>query len=471
MYPWVVQHITFPLFQKMVGERVLDCLRELEKTQWYSSSQLLDLQWKKLEQLLAHCYDNVSYYRALFDKLAMRPEDIKDMDDFRQLPILTKQEMRQNLHQMVAQDKRRPFTTRKTSGSTGIPVEFQIGRAANSYRLAAQARGRRWWGWDVGDRRAALWGTPFIWGTSGYIPKLRRLKRRLVDNYIDFPVCDLRPQSMRKYYHQMWHFKPRFMYSWTSALYTFARFVKDEGLDGHALGLEGVVLTAEVLYPHQRDLIEAVLGCPVISEYGCGEVAQIALQCPEGSMHLMSENVLVEFLKEGKPAEPGQRSNIIVTDLNNYRMPLVRYSVGDVGCYNTQHCSCGRGLPLMEIAVGREVDLIQLKNGQTLHPEMLSLPHNSILFEKIRQYKITQRSLTHFFIQIEAEPGNESLLTDVFSTFLRERLGEDITVELEFVKHIPSEKSGKVRYFVSEVKAEGELSHESPMDTSNIALE
>jgi len=411
----------------------------------------MDLQWKKLKQLLAHCYDNVPYYHALFDELAMKPEDIKDMDDFRRLPILTKQEIRRNLPQMVAQDKRRPFTTRKTSGSTGVPVAFQISRAANSYRLAAQARGRRWWGCDVGERNAWLWGTAPLWG-PGYLPKLRRLKRRLTENIIDFSVHDLNPQSMRNYYHRMWRFKPRFLYGWTSALYTLARFINEDGLDGHALGLEGVCQTAEVLYPHQREMIEAVFGCPVISEYGCTEVCTIAFQCPESGMHLTSENVLVEFVKDGKPVEPGQMASIIVTHLNEYRMPLIRYAVGDVGCYSARSCPCGRGLPLMELSIGREVGLIRLKNGRTLHPDVMTLHYNSTLSENVRQYKIVQRSLSHFFIQIEAEPGSESLVTDGFSTLIRNRIGEDVTMELEFVEHIPREESGKLRYFVAEVE-------------------
>ena len=466
MHPWVVRNITFPLYRRIIGERVLDCLQELERTQWHSPSQLQDLQWRKLRELLAHCYDNVPYYHALFDRLAIKPENVKDMDDFRRLPLLTKRELRHNRPQMVAQDRRRPFVTDRTSGSSGMPTEVQIDRLASAYHFAAQARGRRWWGWDVGERHA------WLVGSLGPMHTVRRLKRRLVDNTILFSVYDLNPQSMRNYYDQMRRSKVRFLYGFTSAAYAWAGLLKEDGLDGLVLGLKGVCTTSEVLYPHQREMIEAVFGCPVVNEYGCCEVGLIAFQCPEGGMHLASENILVEFVKNGKPAEPGQMASIVVTDLDNYRMPLVRYCVGDVGSYSVQLCPCGRGLPLMEVSIGREWDLIRLEDGRTLHPDILHLSHgNSILFENIRQYKVFQRSLSHFFIQIEAKPGSESLVTDAFSTFVRDKLGEAITVDFEFVEQIPREKSGKLRYFVSEVKIEGELSSESPMDASDTALE
>ena len=145
MYPWVVRNITFPLYRRIIGEKVVDCLQELDRTQWYSPSQLQALQWRKLERLLAHCYNNVPHYRALFDKLDMKPEDIKDMDDFRKLPLLTKRELRRDMPPMVAQDRRRRYVTDRTSGSSGIPTEVQIDRQASAYHFAAQARGRRWW--------------------------------------------------------------------------------------------------------------------------------------------------------------------------------------------------------------------------------------------------------------------------------------------------------------------------------------
>ena len=170
-------------------------------------------------------------------------------------------------------------------------------------------------------------------------------------------------------------------------------------------------------------------------------------------MHLNSENILVEFVEDGKPAEAGQLASSVVTDLTNYRMPLVRYCNMDMGSYSTDSCLCGRGLPLMEISIGREVDLIRLKGGRILHPEILTLPHSSALFKDVRQYKIHQRSLRHFFIQVEVEPGSKSQVVDAFSRFVRDQLGEDITLEFETVDHIPREKSGKLRYFVSEVEA------------------
>jgi phenylacetate-CoA ligase len=465
MHPWIVRHITFPLYRRIIGERVLDCLQDLERTQWYSPFQLRDLQWAKLKRLLIYCYDNVPYYRAVFDKLDIKPEDVKDMDDFRRLPLLSKGKLRRNRTQMLAKGGTHRYVTDRTSGSSGIPTEVQISRLASAYHFAAQVRGRGWWGWNIGAAHA------WLWGSLGTMQSLRKLKRHFADNTTLFlSVYDLGPESVTRYFRQMRRHRVQFVYGFSSALYALARGIKECNLDGQALGLKGVCSTSEVLYPYQRQMMEKLFGCPVMNEYGCVEVGIIAFECPEGGMHLCSENVLVEFVKDGEPANPGQTASIIVTDLMNYRMPLIRYRVGDVGRHSADVCFCGRGLPLMEVSIGREWDLIRLEDGRILHPDILHLPHdNSVLFEKVRQYKVHQRSLSHFSIQIEAEPDSESLLRDAFSEFVRDKLGESISIEIEYVERIPREKSGKLRYFVSDINAARKLPIESL--ASDIVLE
>jgi phenylacetate-CoA ligase len=434
-----------------VGEHLLDRLQELERTQWYAPEDLRELQWRKLERLLAHCYQNVPYYQEMFDEQGVRPEDVQNLDDFRRLPVLTKPILRHNLYALLAQDKARPFRKLVSSGSTGLPLQVQISREANSHRLAAQTRGWRWWGWDIGERSVWLWGTPTAERTQGLKAKLKGIKRRCVDNARHFSVHDLTPASMREYYRRMCEFRPQFMYGYTSSLYAFARFLRDDGLDGRAIGLEAVCTSCEVLYPHQRRMIEEVFGCPSFDEYGCCEVGVMAMQCPEGNMHLISENTLVEFLVDGQPAEPGQMAQVVVTDLNDYHLPLLRYRLGDVGCYVEGTCSCGRGLPLMEVSIGRELDMIHLRNGKSLHPHILYLNYEGALLNNVEGYKIIQQDLTRFLIQVEAVPGSEGLIAREFTTLVKKRLGEDVLVECQFLSHIPREESGKLRYFISQI--------------------
>jgi phenylacetate-CoA ligase len=143
-------------------------------------------------------------------------------------------------------------------------------------------------------------------------------------------------------------------------------------------------------------------------------------------------------------------ATIVVTDLNNYRMPLVRYALGDVGCWKDGACDCGRGLPLMEISVGRVGDLIHLPNGRRLHPDLLDLPHDDgVLFDNVRQYRIVQQSLTDFSIQVAVRPGSEGVVRECFARFVKERLGEEVRLNFAFPAEIPRERSGKLRYFVS----------------------
>jgi phenylacetate-CoA ligase len=451
MNAWFVRNVTFPLFQMYVGEHLLDRLQDLEQTQWYPSDHVQELQWRKVKTLLAHCYHNVPYYHEMFEQLGIHPDDVKDLEDFRRLPVLTKPVLRNNLYALLAQDKARPFRKLVSSGSTGLPLQVQISREANSHRLAAQVRGWRWWGWDIGEPSVWLWGTPTAERTTSFHAKLKGVKRRWVDNARHFSVHDLTPESMRDYYQRMCQFQPRLMYGYTSSLYEFARFILEDGLDGSAMGLEAVCTSCEVLYPHQRRVIEEAFACSTFDEYGCCEVGVLAMQCPEGNMHLTSENALVEFLVDGQPAHPGQMARVVVTDLNDYHLPLLRYSLGDVGCYAEGTCACGRGLPLMEISIGRELDMIHLRNGKSLHPHILYLNYEGALLDNVEGYKIIQQALDRFLIQVEAVPGSEGVITREFTALVQERLGQDVRVECQFLPHIPREESGKLRYFVSNI--------------------
>ncbi|MEW6094916.1 MAG: hypothetical protein AB1567_00085 [bacterium] len=446
MYPWIVRNITFPLQQKRHNSKVLNCLRELEESQWYSKSQLEKLQFEKLQKLLVHCYENVPYYREIFKKVSLHPKDINDLEKFSKIPILTKQNLRENTNRMIAQDKKYPFFIFKTSGSTGIPLVVYIDKKTAAYHYACKIRGRKWWGWDIGDRNITIWGADIkSWAIK------RLLAEYLTENRIYFSAFDLSEKSMLKYYKKIKNFKPKFMYGYVSTLYELANFFNQAGLDADKFGIQGVSTTAEILYDFQKDLIEKIFQCPVINEYGCIEVQVIAFQCPKGNMHISSENLFVEFIKNDNL---DGMQEIVVTDLNNYLMPLLRYKIGDIGKTIDEKCSCGRGLPLMSLVTGRHSDMVILGNGKLVHPLIFQYIAKYLIELSegtFSQWKIIQKSYSDFLIYIVVDQKFKLEISDYASFMLHKQLGENINIDFEFVSSIPREASGKLRYFVSEV--------------------
>lgn len=453
MYPWLVKNITFPLWQRRHHYEVLFYLHELEASQWYSPSQLRELQRKKLRKLLAHCSKNVPYYQKLFARLSLKPENLETAEDLQKIPILEKEELRKNIEQMKAIDKERAFGIQRTSSSTGTPLTIPVDRVSLDYGKAAKRRSRRWWGWDIGARNVKLMGVPDI----EKIDRKTIIRDHLCQNRILLHSYDLTEDTMQRYYEKLRRFKVEFAYGFPSALYTFATFLRETRSDASKLKIKGICTAGEILYDFQRDLIQSVFGCPVFEEYGCSELILIAHQCPAGRMHLASENVFVEFILNGNPKSPEELGDIIITDLNNYYLPLVRYRTGDKGKGIEGECSCGRGLPLMGKIVGRDNDMIILENGKLVHPMLFTEILEGLMKRgnQVRQFRVIQKSKKDFLVSIVVENGQESIIADYFSKMARQYLENNVHFNFEFVDSIPREKSGKLRFFISEINKNG----------------
>src|SRR5690606_7341950 len=131
-----------------------------------------------------------------------------------------------------------------------------------------------------------------------------------------------------------------------------------------------IITTAEVLSESDRAVIERVFGCKVFNEYGCGEVGTIAHECKFGNLHVNSENVIVEIVDDhGEGVAIGEVGEIVVTDLVNYSMPLIRYKIKDFGAFGSDCCECGVGLPIIKEIFGREYDYLVNDIGEKFHGE------------------------------------------------------------------------------------------------------
>ncbi len=138
-------------------------------------------------------------------------------------------------------------------------------------------------------------------------------------------------------------------------------------------------------------------------------------------------------------------------------MPFIRYRVGDVGSRLEGTCECGRGLPLREVSVAKESDMIRLANDETyMSGDFLYI--NKAVMEKypssILQYRVTQKFLDFFEIEIVPGTGNVYLAEQMFERLMKKQLGSNIKIKYKRVPHIKREPSGKLRYFISELSTD-----------------
>lgn len=427
----------YSVAQRARGEKVFAKLAQLNKNQWLSRSQIERQQRNRLEEILHYCAENIPFYR----------ERLKEAKEFEKIPLLSSEEVRENLDSMISkQYSKNKLLKYHSSGSTGEPLTLYFTSEAMGYFHAAQYRGFSWYRLEPVDKCVKLWGVPLE--TEG------RMKEGLKDfvmNRVRISAFDMSGESMEEYFRKCLQFKPAFLYGYASALAKFAMFVQENNLDGRRLGLRAVVSTSEVLYEHQREIIEIAFGCKVANEYGAAEVGIIAFECPEGSMHITAENVYLELLNNGVFAKEGEPGEVVVTGLRNYAMPLIRYKLGDVASYSGETCPCGRGLPVLKSIQGRDNDMVVSPNGKVIHSEVFAYINRDLIKQGflIREFKIVQKAKDELKVLVLKDTKENALLA--LQEQIHRHIGKGMQINIEYVDDVPREKSGKVRYFTSEL--------------------
>lgn len=434
-----------PLYFARSGSRRLEYWRELETTQYWNESRLRALQWQRLRELVLFIHDHNTFYRSRFQAVGLHPQDIREPEDLRRLPLLRKEEIRRRTHAMIStgysQDELLCF---KTGGSTGKSLELFITEDCSELRNACARRHDRWTGWEPGEGIGALWGNP---------KRPCTLKERIVDRLVQ-PVIYLdtmafTDESVRRFAGDWEALQPTLLFGHAHSLYLLASQVRKLGIEN--IRPHGILSTSMMLLPHERALIESVFGLRVFDRYGCEEVSLIASECEchEG-MHLNIDHLYIEFLREdGSPAAPGQPGRIVVTDLMNRAMPFVRYEVEDVGVLSIRRCPCGRGLPLMESVTGRLADFLVTREGKRVAG--VSLIENTLTrIPGIAQMQIVQESMEQIRLNIvRAEdflPSSTQALLEYFG-----RLFSGMRIEINCVDSILPEKSGKYRFSICKI--------------------
>jgi len=449
MYPWLSRTVYYTI-QAMKGQNVYTRLKSLEKTQWYAIEDLKRLQWEKIKKLLHHAYRNVPYYQKQFKKAGLNPEDVCGPEAFRKLPFLTKDDIRNNLSEMKARNIKH-FVADFTSGSTGTPLAFFKERSTSGYFLAAKYRGHKWHNLNIGEREIRIWGLPI-----DRKAKWREYIKNFILNRTLFVAFDISDEALLQHFRTCQRIQPKYIYGYPSALYRFARFLKENKLDATMLNLKGIIFTSEVLYDFERELIESVFGCRIIEEYGACEAGVIAFECPQGAMHITMENVYLEILNEnGRPVAPGEVGEVIVTELNNCAMPFIRYRIGDMATYISEEekCECGRSLPLIGKIIGRALDTAVTPEGKLVHAHVFNFViRNAIIHgADIKEFKIIQKNARLLLIKIVSPKNLDEEHRSYITAKITGFMGEGIEIEFEQVKNIPLEKSGKFSFFVSEI--------------------
>jgi phenylacetate-CoA ligase len=419
--------------------------RLLARTQWLSHEELAAWQLLGLQGIVKHAYENVPFYRELYGRAGAEPEDIRTFEDFEALPFLTREDVREHLEDLVAPALRDQALPNSTGGSTGMPMQFYHEKAYGWWDPALELRGRGWYGVHDGDKLALVWGANRDMHTEGLGARLKaRIQRERYLNAFEMT----RPQ-MRAYAEMLVRWQPVMVRAYASALCLFAEFVRDEAIAGIRPKL--IEITAEKVFPWQRELLEEVFGCPVADWYAAREFGTIGFECPEGSLHV-GETRYIEVVADGKVAEPGQMGEVTITSLHQKAMPFIRYRIGDMAVAAPEPCSCGRGLPALQEVVGRVQDFLIAADGHLIYGGYL--PHTFRLWPEIERFQAYQPDRQHLEVRIVASPRDDPTWLERLDHELHLGFGEDMQIDLLLVDEIPLTAAGKHRVVISDITSE-----------------
>src|SRR5262249_1770898 len=420
-------------------------LREMHRDQWLPMPRLRRLQARRLRALLECAQARVPYYTELFRDLRFDARKIHDPDQLRELPFLTKQIIRENLPRLRNKDARR-VKRFSTGGSTGAPVTFFLGSARVSSDIAARIRAEGWFGIKFTDPEFAIWGSPLEINKQERVRSFRDwlLQTRLLSAFeMDSP-------TMTRYLDEIESRGCCRIFGYPSSIVLLCEHADREKRDLRRLGIKGVFVTAEYLHDKWRARIENSFGCRVANGYGGRDSGFVAHECPAGGMHITADRLIVEIVDEhGVVQPPGVPGEIVVTNLDTPEMPFVRYRTGDIGVLSDQRCSCGRTLPLFERIDGRKTDFVVAPDGRMLHG--LSLIYVLREITGISAFRITQKELTNFQIELVCNSQYEIVSESRIRKEFHQRLRAAVSVEIRYLESIPTTMSGKMRYVSSEV--------------------
>jgi len=419
-------------------------LEEIQKTQWI-----------RLKELLEIVYNSSDFYHESFETVNLKPQDIKSYKDFTKLPIVNKKILKKNYKRIVVKGSSdKDYVVSYTAGSTGEPFPFLLDKkrehplTAAAYMLNME---------NVGINPFKKYNELMIKAEPVneikklYDPIKRgilyRLKYRFTSEIIGVRSLEIKEENIKAIYSIIKNNNIDGIYGYSSNIFYLAKLFKMHNLE---LKLKYIIPIAEGLLKQQKDFIRNTFHCPLYMDYGASECMRMGFECNQhNGYHLDIYNYYFEYLDDnGETCKPGEIGNIIVTNLNNYIFPLIRYQVGDQCIAAKEKCSCGLNYPIVNQIIGRAPDFVITP----LHDEITSNDFDICLkplYKYITQYQIiVNKKINTLIIKIIPKEKFKQETIRELKEKVSELIAHSMNIKIEFVEEIPFDKNGKTKSLI-----------------------
>ena len=445
--------LAWPAIPQSNGNIILSLLFQLQQSQWWTPEKLRAQQYRQAAELLRHAGDSVPYYRERLKDIAWQSGDPLDDEIWRRVPLLRREDIQDG-------DGRALISTRypkshgatqkvNTSGSSGKPVTVLSNSVGSIFWNVITLRDFQWRRVDLNAKVAAI---RFDENRLAQYPDGEVLEYWLksIQPFFATGACALLDIStpVDKQVDWLARQEAAYLVTYPSNLEALLLYCRTQKI--RLPTLSQVQTLSEVLHPRVRALCQEVWGFGVDDMYTCQETGYIALQCPDHAhYHVQSENLIVEILDaDGNPCAPGEAGRVVISDLHNFAMPLIRYDIGDFAEFG-EACPCGRGLPVLKNIMGRVRGMLTLVDGSRIRPDFGG-PHFREVAD-IRQYQIIQKSRAMLEVKLVVPGGLSASETRNLRQMIQSQLGHPFELEFSFHEDIPRSAGGKFEDFRSEI--------------------
>lgn len=445
MYAELFRHVLFPAYETLNRRGTHRYLAEYRRNQWLDAESITRIQLAKLNNLLEHCWNHVPHLQRMWRQCGLRPRRLQSVQELEAFPILTKHEITANYQEMKSLPSQGRSLVKTTGGTTGDPFRFEYTMESYARRTAVMWRGYEWAGAGLGERTAYLWGSPTP----------TRLRDRLKDSAYHWAFnrrvfnanAMLKESDVEDYAHAMDRYRPTILVGFVRPVLAMAQWITRTGYKVRRP--TSIVTGAEALYESEREAIEGAFHCPVFNTYGCREFMLIAAECENhAGLHINADHLVVELVDfEGRAVADGP-GDVVITDLHNLAMPLVRYRNGDrATAIRDGACACGRGLPRLQTVDGRILDMIVTPDGRSVPGEFFV--YVMLGRTAIKRYQIVQTDTDALEVRIMSDDALARSECDQIIAKIEEVTGPTMRIAIVRVDAIAEPASGKRRVTVS----------------------
>ncbi|NKQ36525.1 MAG: phenylacetate--CoA ligase family protein [Chloroflexi bacterium] len=421
-------------------------LQKAEERAFWSKERITNYRDERMQRFVKHCAETVPYYKRLFREIGITPDDIRTLEDLQVLPILTKQDVKDNyaelLSEAVPKSQRVSF---HTSGTTGSGLHFATTRASLDEQWASVWRFRRSHGIQLGMWCGYFAGR-FVVPLEQNKPPFWRIN--YPGRQIIFSGAHMSEDNLGDYIAELNKRRPPYLQGYPSMLTLLAAYMVETGkyLD---YPVKWVVTNSENLLPYQAALLEQAFGARPIQRYAMSEAAASASECVCGRLHIDEDMAATEIV----PAPDGFGYRVLGSAFTNLALPLLRYDVGDLATISDGTCPCGRPGRILASIDGRKDDYIILPNGARLGGWV------DLIFQDmahVREAQVYQQKIDEIILRVAPAATYTQQDEMTLLRLAQKRVGDDVDVRIEYLDRLERAPNGKLRCVVSEIK-EGQL--------------